>query len=177
MAAWEPDDLLSHPLDFRLVHNTFVTMFWNPAVLDAATSWLADHGYHIVTLDAASWRDPRDMHQGLAAALNFPDYYGHNLAALNDCLRDVAAGLYGVRPDATGLALALLNFETLSVAHSDTAQALLDTFACQARNAALMGRRMMCLVQSNDPVLTFAPVGATPVMWNDAEWLASTRGL
>ncbi|MFD9005044.1 barstar family protein [Streptomyces sp. NPDC059582] len=29
------------------------------------------------------------MHRDVATAIDFPDYYGHNLDALNDCLRDV----------------------------------------------------------------------------------------
>lgn len=33
----------------------------------------------------------------------------------------------------------------------------------------------MCLVHTNNPHIRFEPVGATPVMWNDAEWLASKR--
>jgi RNAse (barnase) inhibitor barstar len=177
MAVWEPEALLSHPVDYRLVHNTFVTMFWNPAVLRETTAWLADHRYHVVTMDASGWSDPHDMHREFAVALNFPDYYGRNLDALNDCMRDVAAGDYGVRPDATGLALVLLSFEKFTAAQRGTAQALLDIFAAQARNAALIGRRMMCLVQSNDARLNFEPVGATPVMWNDAEWPAAKRGL
>jgi hypothetical protein len=54
---------------------------------------------------------------------------------------------------------------------------VLDTFARRSRSAALIGRRMMCLVQTDDARLTFAPVGATPVTWNNAEWLDSKRGL
>jgi hypothetical protein len=54
---------------------------------------------------------------------------------------------------------------------------LLDIFASQARSAALIGNRMMCLLHSNDPRLSFEPVGAMPVLWNDAEWLDSKRGL
>ena len=38
-----------------------------------------------------------------------------------------------------------------------------DIVACQARSAILTGNRIMCLVQSNDPRLSFEPVGATPV--------------
>ena len=30
-----------------------------------------------------------DMHHRFAAALEFPDYYGHNLDALFDCLTDI----------------------------------------------------------------------------------------
>jgi hypothetical protein len=33
----------------------------------------------------------------------------------------------------------------------------------------------MCLVQTNNPNIRFEPVGATPVGWNDAEWLDSQR--
>lgn len=51
----------------------------------------------------------------------------------------------------------------------------LDIIAGQACAAALFGHRVCCLVQSNDPAIRFEPVGATPVAWNDAEWLDSTR--
>jgi len=117
------------------------------------------------------------MHRALAAALGFPDYYGNNLEALNDCLGDVAAGEYGAPSDATGLVLVLMGFDTFAASHRSSAQALLDIFAGQARNAALFGHRMFCLVQSGDPKLTFEPVGAMSVEWNDAEWLDAKRGL
>ncbi|MGV9663746.1 hypothetical protein [Nocardia niigatensis] len=41
----------------------------------------------------------------------------------------------------------------------------------------LAGEQLIALVQSNDPRFALAPVGATPVIWNDAEWLNSHRGL
>lgn len=41
----------------------------------------------------------------------------------------------------------------------------------------LIGRRMICLVQTDNPRLSFDPVGATPVVWNEAEFLNSRRGL
>jgi len=57
------------------------------------------------------------------------------------------------------------------------ANSRLAIFADQARCAILIGNRIICLVQSNDPQLSFGPVGAMPVMWNDAECLNSRRGL
>ena len=42
-----------------------------------------------VQLSAASWKCARDAHSALAKALSFPDYYGHNLDALHDCLTDL----------------------------------------------------------------------------------------
>ena len=177
MAAWERDDLMSHPLDLRLVQDTYVTMFWKAAVLRDVTTWLAEASYTVVTVDASEWRDPDGMHRGLAAALSFPSYYGRNLNALDDCLVDVAAGDYGLRLDATGLVLVLLRFDVFATNERDHAQALLDIFARQARSAMLVGHRMMCLVQSDDPELSFDRVGSTAVGWNEAEWLDANRGL
>ena len=42
-----------------------------------------------VQLSAAAWRTEREAHDALARALDFPDYYGHNLDALHDCLTDL----------------------------------------------------------------------------------------
>ena len=42
-----------------------------------------------VQLSAAAWDTTEKAHADLAQALNFPDYYGHNLDALYDCLTDL----------------------------------------------------------------------------------------
>ena len=42
-----------------------------------------------VLLSAAAWDTPEKAHEALAGALAFPDYYGHNLDALHDCLTDL----------------------------------------------------------------------------------------
>ena len=42
-----------------------------------------------VQLSAAAWNTPDKAHGALAPALNFPEYYGHNLDALHDCLTDL----------------------------------------------------------------------------------------
>ena len=43
-----------------------------------------------VQLSAAGWDTPEKAHADLAQALSFPDYYGHNLDALHDCLTDLS---------------------------------------------------------------------------------------
>ena len=171
MAIWERDSDLSQALDYRLVRDTFVTMFWKRSILDDTVRWLVERDYDVVTLDAGSWNSARDMFRDVAEALDFPDYFGQNLDALNDCLRDVATGDYGWRKDAAGLVLVLTGFETFAALDRRTAQVMLDIFADRARGASLVGTRLICLIQSNDPRLSFEPVGAMPVMWNDAEWL------
>jgi hypothetical protein len=170
VAAFDPDVELTRPAE-----SPFVSLFWRGEVLERAIGILVSMGYHVVRVDAAAWDSEPDLHRDLATALDFPDYYGSNLDALNDCLGDVAMQEYGTSPDATGLVLVITGYERFTAAKPGAAQAVLDIFAGQARRAALIGHRMMCLVQSNDPHISFAPVGAMPVMWNDAEWLESSR--
>lgn len=55
------------------------------------------------------------------------------------------------------------------------AQAILDICANNARRFMLLGKRLLTLVQSNDPKISFEPVGATPVMWNSREWFNKNR--
>ena len=42
-----------------------------------------------VQLSARKWRTEQDVHDALARALQFPGYYGRNLDALFDCLREL----------------------------------------------------------------------------------------
>lgn len=178
MATWDVEAETTHPLDYRLVQNTFVTMFWRSSLLNEAVDWLRSLAYRVVEFDAGSWSSDGDMYDDAASALGFPDYLGRNLAALNDCMSDVASGDYGWDSDAdTGLVIVFRAFDAFSSVDRWTAQKVLDIVADQARAAMLIGHRIICLVQSNDPELAFEPVGATPVMWNDAEWLSSSRGV
>ena len=175
MAPFDPDADFSQAADWRLVLNGFVTLFWNPAILGETMAWLVEHGYQVVTADAATWTTDADLHRELAALLDFPDYYGANLDALNDCLSDVAAYEYGTTRDATGLVLVLRHYDAFAARSERTAKVVLDIFADRARFGALIGHRMLCLVQSDDPDIRFEPVGASSVTWNDQEWPDAKR--
>ncbi|MFE4862905.1 barstar family protein [Streptomyces sp. NPDC056670] len=111
------------------------------------------------------------------AKMNFPDYYGHNLDALNDCLGDVACyGGYDDAPEGAGLVLSFTNYDRFSTACPRAAQVVLEIIADRARQAAVLHRRLICLVQSDDPQIRFEPVGAMPVLWNSDEGSDASRG-
>lgn len=175
MASFDPGSPLGQDRAFLLLRDSAVTLFHKQAVLDETTQWLREQGYQVVEFDAASWSDVSGMHRDLAQALTFPDYYGHNLDAFNDCLRDVASLEYGWDQSATGLVLVFTGYDTFAADHRDVAQTVLQIMARNSRLAALYGGRMICLVQSSDPDLHVGAVGATPVSWNLAERFDSER--
>ena len=43
-----------------------------------------------VTIDCGGCADKKELHARIAAALSFPDWYGHNLDALYDCLNEIS---------------------------------------------------------------------------------------
>ena len=43
-----------------------------------------------IFIDGRDYVDAFDLHESIAMMLDFPDYYGHNADALNDCLGDLS---------------------------------------------------------------------------------------
>jgi RNAse (barnase) inhibitor barstar len=106
--------------------NTSVTLYWQPAILEDTIDWLRSRGYQVVRLDASGWGSAAGMHRDIASAFDFPGYYGRNLDALNDCMRDVVAQDYGWLPDTTGLVVVFDNFDAFARSDVRTAQVVLD---------------------------------------------------
>ncbi|MEW2373901.1 barstar family protein [Streptomyces sp. NPDC006656] len=95
---------------------------------------LEDRGFRVINLAAGEWASEQDMHKDVAAALQFPDYYGHNLDAFNDCLGDVACyGPYDDVAEGTGLVLSITDYDRFLAACPRAAQVVLDIVADQAR--------------------------------------------
>ncbi len=108
---------------------------------------------------------------GNCTGLQFPDYYGKNLNALNDCLSDLEI------PDRGGVVLVFFAFDSFAEKFPDFAWGLLDIIAGRSRVFSLKGKRLMALAQSVDPKLEMNPIGACPVLWNPDEWLNEKRGV
>jgi RNAse (barnase) inhibitor barstar len=155
-------------LDRLLLQNGPVVLYFRPSTLAADVDWFRANSYDVKELDAGAWADVPAMHRDFAATLAFPDYYGHNLDALNDCIGD----LEGPRR-----LIVLRRFDAFAKDHRNVAQAVLDILAVNSRRFLLDGTRLLVLVQSDDPRIVFDPVGATPVHWNGKEWLNANRGL
>ncbi|MFE6733753.1 barstar family protein [Microbacterium sp. NPDC057650] len=175
MAVFPPDAAYSGDPVYRLMGNSPVVLFRAVPVLAEAVRMLTEHGWQIVRLDAALWRDVSGFHTAVASALDFPDYYGRNFNAFVDCLRDVVDQDYGWSASSEGLAMVFEHFDEFARSDAESAHAVLDILAGASWDAALFGRRLMVLAQSGDPWISFAGVGARPVVWNEAEWLNRNR--
>jgi Barstar (barnase inhibitor) len=173
--SFDLDADLSDDRAYELLKNSPVTLFRRPEILDQVLGWLTEHNYRLIRLDASRWAAEADFHRDIPATLDFPDYYGQNLNAFNDCLRDVTTYEYGAARDTTGTVLLFLRYDDFTKREPYAAQSILDIVATQARDAMLFGHRMLCLVQSNDPTIEFDPVGAASVMWNPSEGTWASR--
>ncbi|WP_374009789.1 barstar family protein [Leifsonia sp. LS-T14] len=115
------------------------------------------------------------MHDAISLAFGFPGYYGRNLAALRDCLSDVAELDYGWTEADAGLIIVLDNFDRIHAAMPVLAVTLLDIISEAALRAALLGNRLVCLVRSDDRGLELGRIGGYDPTWNPREWLLRDR--
>ncbi|HET9211013.1 MAG TPA: barstar family protein [Thermoanaerobaculia bacterium] len=170
MAPFKEDPEEWQRIDWQLLQNSPITLYFRRAVLDEHAAWFADHGYRVLSLEAGRYGSPEKLLVALGRLFQFPEYYGRNLAAFQDCLSDVEV------PE-TGLVLVMHGFDEVARKNGPFAQAVLDVCADISRRFLLTGQRFLVLIQSDDPRLTFEPVGRTTVLWNPQEWLSSSRGL
>ena len=165
----EPEDF--QRLDWTLLQNGAVTLYFRPQVLAEDVAWLKEHDYRVDTFECSDWIGESDMHEALSCGLEFPGYYGRNLDALNDCMGDIEI------PEESGRVLVFKRYDSFAANNPDVAWSVLDIMELNSRHLLLFGRRLIILIQSDDPGISFDPVGGRSVGWNRREWLNKSRGL
>ena len=170
--ANDPTDHRFQDLDYRILVNGAISLFYRQDVLDDAVQWFNSHNYHVYRLDCTSWESEDDFHRDIARVLNLPDYYGANLDAFNDSLGDLEL------PEGGGIALVFVRYDIFAQRLPTLAQTVLDIIEINSRLFLLYSwAKMVALIQSDDPQIRFERVGARPVDWNPREWLNKDRGL
>ncbi len=158
-------------LDWTLLQNGAITLYLRPQLLEEDVEWLREHLYRVDRFDCSGWFSESKMHEAFSSGLEFPEYYGRTLDALNDCISDIEVPLEG------GRVLVLSRYDYFAAKVPHVAWSVLDLMEINSRRLLLFGRRLIILVQSDDPGISFEPVGGRPVMWNIREWLNKSRGL
>jgi hypothetical protein len=112
MAAFRDGD--SDRLDYLLLRDGPVVKYFDRHVLESDLTWLREHGYVVSRFDAGRWEDHGPLDE-IARELEFPSYFGRNLNALNDCLRDLSI------PEEGGRAIVFERYELAQKASSELA--------------------------------------------------------
>ncbi len=147
-----------------LILNGSIVIFKKASILEKHITNISKEGFDIYLFDCASW-DQSNCLAELGHTLNFPDYYGGNLDAFNDCLSDII-------PDHEGFVLVFSNFDTFHEQNKEIAFHILDIIQTNAWRL-LVGnqKKLIAFLQSNNPELHIQSVGALPVVWNNEEWM------
>jgi RNAse (barnase) inhibitor barstar len=158
-------------LDWQLFQNGGVVLYHKQPVLAEHAAWLVREGYQLRELDAYGWNDARAFHDDAKRVFAFPSHYANNLASLVDALGELEI------PAGGAVAVQMRRYDRFAKAESHLAWSVLDALETTSRRLLLTGRRLLTLVQSDDPRIKFERVGAMPVNWNPREWLEADRGI
>lgn len=150
--------------------NGSVMMFWQQSIMEKFIEGIKNEGFDVYYLDCENWDNSTCLIE-IGKTLQFPNYYGRNLDAFNDCLSDIVL-------NDEGLVLVFKNFDKFNAKCKDIAYHLLDIIQINSWKL-LVGnqKKLIAFLHSNDPRLQIQSVGALPVLWNNEEWLNKTRGL
>ncbi|MBO8173303.1 MAG: barstar family protein [Bacillaceae bacterium] len=154
----------------QLLLNGAIKLFWSKDVLEDYINEITKEKFNIYSLDCSKW-NLKNYHEYLASSLHFPDYYGKNLDAFNDCLSDMI-------PEGIGICLVFRNYEFFSRNYPEDAYHILDIIQRNSwRFLLLEDRKLIAFVQSNDPTIGFTNLGGMSAEWNNEEWLNKARGI
>jgi hypothetical protein len=157
-------------LDWKLMERGAVALYHKTSILSTDIAWFKQERYVVRELDAAAWNTAESFHADAKRVLQFPAHYAPNLMSWVDCVAELDV------PDEGGLVVVFRGYDVFAKAQPQLAQTILDSIESTSRRFLLTGRRLLALVQSNDPRIRFERVGAMPVTWNPREWLDADRG-
>jgi RNAse (barnase) inhibitor barstar len=171
MATFTGDPDETTRLDWRILQNGAMCLYFQRHILDEDVAWLGAQRYEVYHFDCGRWTSEPEFHADVSRQLGFPAWYGRNLDAFNDSLSDL------VVPDQGGAALVLVRFDLFVQRLPNVAWHVLDIVDVNSRWFLLFGRRLVALVQSDDPSISINTVGARRVMWNPRELFDKQRSL
>ncbi len=158
-------------LDWQLFQNGGVVLYHKHQVLAEDATWLVRAGYQLRELDAYGWANAAAFHDDMKRVFAFPTHYTSNLASLVDALAELEI------PAGGAIVVQMRRYDRFMKVDAHLAWSVLDALETTSRRLLLTGRRLLSLVQSDDPRIKFERVGAMPVNWNPREWLDSDRGM
>jgi hypothetical protein len=169
MAAFTEDD--QDRLDWMLLRDGAVTLYYRRSFFDEDAAWLKDNGYSVHIVDCT---DARQFKLQMTRVFKFEENFGYkpwtgNLDALNDAFRHLDFD------SSAGVALCFVRFDALLQNNAPSARGTLDILESRSRDYLLTGKRLLGLVQSDEPFIQVGPLGCRGPRWNHREWFDDSR--
>jgi RNAse (barnase) inhibitor barstar len=156
----EDSHFLNGRLDWAILQNGWSCLYCSEDILEKDLDWFGKSDFKVIEIDCSDWTNSNSIHRSLSKRLSFPDYYGNNLDALNDCLSEV---------DIPGEGLIVV-FKHFDVVQKAIGQSIADIFANNSRRHILFGRKLILLLQVSDRTFKMSNVGGSPILWNGTEF-------
>ena len=165
-------DELERP-DWPLLQNGAINLYWSHERYENATVSLKKLGYHIIKLRFDNFEQFKN---DISTALKWKQQFGYfpwneSLDALNDGFREEPFNT------ADNTAFCIERFHACVSYDRFMATTLLDILERTSRNHLLFGKRLIGLIQTDDPEFDCSGLGGATAHWNEAEWLDANRGL
>ena len=164
-------------LDWNILRDGGIQLYWRREYLIEDEKWLADHDYDVYEFSCETWLSQETMFSDFARILCLPEWFGRNFDALDDCIADLPLS------ESRGAVMVLTGFEVYAAGCGSVpmqrvrteAECILDIIARASHFHLLNGKRLIALVQTNDPKLRFGALGGMIPQWNRREWLDAKR--
>lgn len=156
--------------DWSLLQNGPITLFRKREYFVDAINALSELKYHIIQV---RYSDRDSFYRDMSAALKWEQQFGYqwqgNLDAFDDGLIDEP---FSTSSDS---AICVENFDRLVADDREWSWNFLDIIADNSRSYLLSGKRLICLIQTNDSDFDPGRLGGLEPQWNSREWLTTNR--
>lgn len=148
-------------LDWQILMNGSVSLYYDKAILEEDMQWLKSSGYQLYIFDFHMIKTRAEFHKKVKEELKLPDYYGENISAFSDCLMfDLPTPVDG------GVAIVLKGFDEYCRIDGDYAHEILERLDENSRRQMLFGDRFLTLVQIDDKNVLIKAVGKHSIILN-----------
>jgi RNAse (barnase) inhibitor barstar len=155
-------------IDNKIMLLGAISKYYDISILEEDLAQLTIKNYEIYDLDLGQWTF-ETFHSNIQESLNFPEYYGKNLSAFRDCLGDM------FEISKKGIVIVMRRFNMLYNQNKDLCEGILDGIDDISWEWLILGKKLICLIQSDDPDLFIDKIGGYHPVWNNSEWLDSKR--
>jgi len=154
--------------DIEILKDGPICKYYKNSILDEDIDWFIDNRFDVYEMNTKDW-NRNNFHKRIKRTLKFPEYYGENINAFDDCLGDMK------NPRYKGVVLVFRQYDEFIKNSREDAEAILDIVAKESRVWLLEGQKLIALIQSSNPKLELPVLGGISPNWNSAEWLNSER--